>query len=421
MKIIFLFFCVISFASSQDTNCTFIANCETCNLSSNACLSCAASLYLSENACFPCNSSQYNCTSCNQSINDSIFAQCVNCSQCFSASLCENLDPHCETCSLSQCFRCEPGYYLDFLNKTCVSCDTSCETCENSPETCLSCTNSSILYENRCYSPGCSTNCAECVSLSSSTSVCTQCNAGFFGLPQCFPCSTSCKNCSGPTENDCTACSNGTYLNKKTSSCDSCYFSCKECYGPQFGSCFSCVEGFYLLESACQACNPACETCFGPNENHCLSCGSEKVYEQSSRTCVNSSNSSGNTSNSSNFVQNDAQSTENNDQKTLIIALSVVFGVVLLGLVIMSYFFVKAKRKVNELKYLNNEILSKKSSVKLPSDINNSAPASIHQIPENKPFEGTTPLEHHDLIKRNENFDFGLEKHERDIEKIYQN
>ena len=466
------------FTTLTDAQCISIDKCQNC--STGACTLCVLGNYLSNNntECTNCGS-EYNCTLCNQTLTTyPYFSQCVDCSQCSN----QCLDPACKICSTTQCFSCAIHYYLNsnyqcnacdsscltcsgsssnncltcvdgyyLSNNTCLSCsltcktcnssvtclscnsngtldtnntcnylcDSSCQTCYGTQTTnCLSCNQNTILYENQCIIPGCSENCGYCVTnvtvnVSLISSICKSCKLGYFLSPSCLACSSTCQTCNGLTENDCLSCNNGFYLNKNTNTCDACYFSCFQCYGPQLGSCSSCIEGYFQLESACHPCNETCKTCFGPNNNHCLSCTSMRIFQTNTSQCILNSSTIDNNNNSG---SNDGDSINKN---ALIISLSVIFGVLFVAVIVLTICYIKAKKTVKELKYIQNEILSR-NSVKFQSEQHSSHAGSINNLPENKKSGMITPLEHHELIK-NDNFENILDNNCKDIEKIYEN
>ena len=473
---LFFYFIILPFFKAQsacdNTNCT------SCNSTAQppVCLSCNPNSFLLNGACYGCDTSMYNCTLCNtQSLNATTypyFSQCVNCSHC--STNCSN--PGCLSCLSSQCFQCSPAYYLDsnytcqpcssscqtcngpnntnclscqngfFLaNQSCFTCDLTCQTCNSSQcltcnsggvigqdgkchyqcdstcgqcfgtqnNQCLSCnSNTTVLYQGQCIVSGCSQNCGNCVNVTGGSSVCLGCKTGFYLPPSCVSCSSSCKTCNGSTDNDCQSCFDGSYLNRKTNSCSACYYLCSQCYGPQLGSCFSCIDGYYIMESVCLICNETCLTCYGPHEDHCLTCDSTRVYNNDTKMCVGNGSNAVNTTTKS-------QSSSQDNQNALIISLSVIFGLLVVVIIVLTVCYIKAKKKVNELKYLNSEILSKKSSVKL--DPNSEIPSVHNFMDVKKSDEGKTPVEHHELIQKDPNFDNILENNCKEIEKIYEN
>lgn len=385
-----LLFCPI-FATD---NTSSIENCNTYN--SSNCFSCNIGFYLQNNQCNICSSSCLKCSGPNEN-------NCLSCSEgnFLSNGSCKACDLSCNTCNSSQtCLSCNINGVLTANNTCSYKCDQSCSSCYGTlPTNCLTC-GSNVLYKGQCMKPGCPSHCSDCYNVSNSINICLECLDGFYLPSSCLPCSTICKTCQGDTVNDCLSCNDGFYLNKNTNSCSACYYSCKKCYGGQFGSCSECLDGYYLVESACSICNTTCQTCFGPNDNHCLSCNSDKTYEASSRTCVSKENNSTNAT-----IISEEESKLN--YNALIISLSVIFGIMLIIVVILSFCYLKEKKKVSELKYIQNEILSKKSSVKL-SDIHQSKIPSLVNIQELK--KEPIPMEDNDLIKKWE-----------DIEKNYEN
>ena len=138
--------------------------------------------------------------------NDFIFSpypcydKCPLCLTQNDCNLCQNCDSQsCDTNGCSKCNqpfhllenycidKCPTMYYQDDINLKCVSCNSSsCLQC-NSNLDCLLCLNSTVLYNNQCYS---------------------QCPQGSYllsnnNLTSCVSCSKNCKDCSNNGCDDC--------------------------------------------------------------------------------------------------------------------------------------------------------------------------------------------------------------------------
>jgi len=155
------------------SDCMNLNNCATCNTSVQppVCLSCLSQNYLLDGECNACDSSIYNCTLCNQTLNNSIypyFSQCVNCSQCSNNCL----NSFCVSCSPTQCFTCSSNYDLD-NNYQCNSCSDFCQNCYGPNDiNCLSCPDGTYLSNDTCLN--CDPSCNTC----NSSNNCLTCNSG---------------------------------------------------------------------------------------------------------------------------------------------------------------------------------------------------------------------------------------------------
>ena len=140
----------------------------------------------------------------------------------------------------------------------------------------------------------------------------------------CVACHAQCSKCSGPTENECEACSLGFYLQPNfptcinscptgywkdddSNKCKICHNSCSVCTGPNNNQCSSCNSGAFLRPSSttcasgcipgywgdtssntCVQCNTSCSGCTGPNNNQCSTCNSGYFLQPSGTGCLDS-------------------------------------------------------------------------------------------------------------------------------------
>jgi len=129
----------------------------------------------------------------------------------------------------------------------------------------------------------------------------------------CISCNESCLTCSGPRDDQCTSCQDGsflhfnrciptcpsnTYSNTISNECQNCSSNCQTCLGTSSSQCLSCALNFpyfssketdsgfmltckencdeneYLTENSteCLSCHSSCKTCSGKEENECTSC-----------------------------------------------------------------------------------------------------------------------------------------------------
>lgn len=148
-----------------------------------------------------------------------------------------------------------------------------------------------------------------------SSSQCLSCSEGSYhnsSSQTCQKCSRFCKTCSGPAENQCLtclpsfllgnsscSCPVNTYLNQQLFQCAMCASTCRTCTGPRFNECESCgserilvnrtcrcPEHYFEIErGGCVMCANFCRTCWGRAENNCRSCKNNMVLSRNS-TCV---------------------------------------------------------------------------------------------------------------------------------------
>ena len=153
---------------------------------------------------------------------------------------------------------------------------------------------------------------------------------------ECVACDSSCAVCTGETNNDCSSCNSGFFLQPFSTTCSSnrytviikshtfklnqlgCHSTCYTCDGANNNNCLSCTESLYLYQSTCTAacpssgyftnsdnnkcdgishprscfflyflelaCNSTCLTCNGTTATTCLSCATGRFLYQT--TCV---------------------------------------------------------------------------------------------------------------------------------------
>ena len=390
------------------------SNCKTCSGSATTCTGCDSNKYLYENQCFDCAT---DCT-----IKDEDDCKCelcknkferVNyqCKECNNSSTClhyENNKCNCETCN--------SGYYL--IDGNCKDCDNNCQTCQNTATKCTSCKDNYFLRDNKCY------ECTECDKKEENSCKCLSCKDGkYLENDQCKNCSIPCKTCD--TEpNKCSSCLDGYYFDHYQ--CHSCYDRCKtcnsgeidennqncqsckdeyvlnntnclnecptnyyevnkKCYlcnqlcktrGVHCNNCTSCIDGAYFLENemTCKKCNENCKTCnteaIGDNQN-CLSCdtnSNNKYFVNATgfgNNCVSSCPSGTILDNHSTCIL-DTKKIEVN--KALIIAASILGGIVVIALTIFIVTYIKKRR--NRLDPSMNEKVDDKLIKEINEDLN---------------------------------------------------
>ena len=138
----------------------------------------------------------------------------------------------------------------------------------------------------------------------------------------CEPCHAQCTRCSGPSENECSACNTGFYLQSASTSClntcpagywkddtnhicAECHSACSNCADGTDTQCSACKINYYLQPApsdttcdstcpdgywgddatqSCQVCHSFCSECSGPNSNECSACKSGYFLQGS--TCM---------------------------------------------------------------------------------------------------------------------------------------
>ncbi|EAR88127.3 zinc finger lsd1 subclass family protein (macronuclear) [Tetrahymena thermophila SB210] len=282
-------------SSASCLNCH--PTCETCNGPLNSqCLSCPSKTYLYQKQCFTtCPSGYYQNNQTNQC------QQCdSSCLTCFNGS-----SKNCLTCASPRYFQhvsnscnltCNSNQYPNNSDFTCQSCDQSCASCSGpSSDQCQSCSENKFFYQNKCLS-----SCPDGFYKSSTDNTCAQCNKS------CSTCSSisSCSSCLSPFilfNNQCLSeCPQGYYFSKISNQCESCSKSCQTCSGPDENQCITCIQGtnlqgticlstcldgYYQNNSLCIKCNSSCLTCTGPNQDQCETC--QKNQFQFKNQCLN--------------------------------------------------------------------------------------------------------------------------------------
>ena len=404
--------------NNQCSSCN--SSCRTCEETSNKCTGCNSDKFLYENQCYECathcttyKEGECSCLTCENKF-ENVNYQCKECENATTCSQYENNKCICE--------RCVAGYYL--LDGKCLNCDSNCETCQSLPTKCTSCKNNYFLSDNECY------ECTDCKEKEENSCKCLSCTEGkYLENNQCKNCSFPCKSCE--TEpNRCQTCEDGYYydhyqcischnrcktcnsgsIGENNHNCQSCkdefvfhennclnecpekyYENNKECFlcnqlcnstGAHCNNCTSCIEGYYLLENEmnCKKCNENCKTCnnmpIGDNQN-CLTCDINSTYKYLvnatgfGSNCVSSCPSG--TVLGDNFIcilEVPKENKKNKESGTaLTIALSILGGMVLIGLAIFIFTFVRRKRK-NSLDPLMNQKLDDKIIKEINEDLN---------------------------------------------------
>ena len=110
--------------------------------------------------------------------------------------------------------------------------------------------------------------------------------AGYSGSIQtCLSCDASCSTCSSPSENACTSCFDGYFLNSN-GYCVKCDPSCATCL-TSATDCTSCVSDLFLLESSCVSSCPAAY--FQDNVNRiCSTCSPFLTTRPEGSSCCGS-------------------------------------------------------------------------------------------------------------------------------------
>ena len=391
--------------NNKCSNCD--SRCKKCQGKANICTECNDNMFLYDNECLDCATNCYyydadscRCSTCGKGF-EKIKYQCINCVK---------TDPPCSEyeenkCTCKQCFQ---GSYLDQNTKLCEYCDTNCKSCEETASKCTDCEENYFLEGNRCF------ECTECNETEAYSCRCSSCKDGKYKENwQCKPCKKECKTCS--EENVCQSCIDGYYFyffnckpcyelcqtcsagpeNNKKQFCDTCkpnyvfldgnclekcpegYYEkgekCELCNplcktsGENCNSCESCFEGYYLVkdEYRCEKCNEHCETCSsgvsGDNQN-CETCNITSEYKffvnatGFGKNCVQSCPNG--TVLEGNYTcvlkkQENPENRSDNKQKTFIIILSVIGGLLVIGIVV--YLVIYCLKRKKKLKSDNNQ------------------------------------------------------------------
>jgi len=135
-------------------------------------------------------------------------------------------------------------------------------------------------------------------------------------------CQFTCFTCTGPSENECskcaqgyylqgtfclTDCPSGTYGDDDSGMCLDCDESCSECLGPDYDQCTICIDSLFLLDfncldvcpsgyysdnsatntsSICSLCDDSCLECNGPSNANCTLCNDSIAVYLSNNQCL---------------------------------------------------------------------------------------------------------------------------------------
>ncbi|TYJ59030.1 hypothetical protein B9479_000019 [Cryptococcus floricola] len=183
----------------------------------------------------------------------------------------------------STCNECSSGYY----GTLCQACPSNCTVCDDGYTGTGQCigTASSSLETCDCVHGTCTSD-QECICSAGwvtnstvSASNCNTCAEGFFqdAFGDCLACPLGCTSCTLQSSTNstasCTSCSSTLSLSTAVPA------TCTTSTG-------SCSDGTYYdsSTSSCESCSPACSTCTGPSTSDCLACASPRVHLQGS--CV---------------------------------------------------------------------------------------------------------------------------------------
>ena len=251
-----------------DFGCFDCSEFSTCN-------ECDYGFFLSEGKCKFC--TDLNCLTCDDDFctecHDGYFADeengvcvpcienCMDCSdneecyQCFERFFIDEETGKCSKCAQNcilcydskDCDECEAGFVLneDSSPRKCRKCPNNCEECTLTE--CLKCNIGFFLNEvGKCIS--CGNNCADC----QMKGVCNQCMEGFYldSSATCKNCANNCGKCKN--KETCDECLKG-YLLDQDLSCSGCPKGCTVC--DDYKNCTSCADGFTLENSKCSKCS----------------------------------------------------------------------------------------------------------------------------------------------------------------------
>ncbi|TFK64336.1 hypothetical protein BDN72DRAFT_963270 [Pluteus cervinus] len=317
------------------------------NFQGSSCESCASGFF--GPSCSPCPA---GCTKCDDGIEGSgqclglIFqnqqdadsvptkCNCVN-GKCGANGQCQCNAGWQDGSDGTKCSTCKQGFFKTTTGD-CQVCQLGCSQCSDQTGQCIVCApkfSQDPVDKTKCDAPQTAT---------SSGQVCPD---GSFGDgAKCTPCASSCRTCTGPTSNDCVACSSGTFMltvaagatggggvgvcvsadgngvcqggliaDNIKSECDTCGAKCTSCKVPNFNvastpdqvQCTGCLPGSVISNGncvdscpagtvvssqdnlTCVPCTSPCASCAG-SPNFCLSCtGGQLAFEGKciSNTC----------------------------------------------------------------------------------------------------------------------------------------
>jgi len=223
-------------------------------------------------------------------------------------------DSGCKICkTVGQCSECRTGYYLKYLNNvySCMTCPqekctacsaTTCTACQagyklSNENKCVECTELSKYDECNCASgtywdatnkhcDSCSSNCIKCISQDR----CTKCSDGNYldvGTKSCKYNSVS--GCGSVFETGtCKICKAGRYFNADSNTCDSCSIKWPGCLICDSVTCYTCSSGFYFdaAKNSCTTCSSAiinCATC--SSGSICDQCANGYYWDSAASAC----------------------------------------------------------------------------------------------------------------------------------------
>ena len=349
--------------------------CAECNV---ACAVCSDG---NHTQCTSCNSGYFlqpsSSTICLNSCPEGYWGDSTN-------HICATCDPACSVCTganSNQCSACKPGYFLqpsstsclntcstpgyweDAINHVCAECNVACAACTDVSNTqCSDCNSgyflqpapSSTTCLNTCPTEywqdtatrkcmPCDNACSDC--LDGTHTQCSSCKLGYFLQPSsticldscptigywqdtanhlCANCNIWCSQCTGSLNTQCSACSEGYFLQPSSTTCLNtcpteywqdtatrkcmpCDNACSDCLDGTHTQCSSCKLGYFLQPSSticlnscpdgswedttnhiCSSCDISCSVCTGANNDECSSCNSGYFLQPSSTICLDS-------------------------------------------------------------------------------------------------------------------------------------
>jgi hypothetical protein len=258
-------------------------NCLRSNATTKKCLSCYRSYFLANGQCLPVS------PLCNGNTLD---GSCIKCISGYTpkGNGCVTListNPFCLTFKVSDCVRCQNGYYLG-PNSLCTRVNPLCRSYYMSSGICINCVYGSSRSNGSCFT-WISLN-PKCANFNNVTGSCLRCNAGYYlgtnkfctqvnplcrtysmFSGKCYTCIIGYKLLNGScifnsqcaifdnVTGNCLRCNNGYYIGPNKL-CIQVNPLCKT-YGTFTGCCYSCIIGYTLLNKTCiesNIFNPQC-------------------------------------------------------------------------------------------------------------------------------------------------------------------
>lgn len=203
--------------------------------------------------------------------------------------ICQECLQNVQTPKEDQCSKCHDGYYKVITWDTgenkygeCHSCPESCKLCTDK-DYCTDCNPGYVLDKTTNTCPKCHESCSSCTGPSENQ--CSECSEGYFKIIKndiisCIKCSDNCKVCEN--EEKCKDCKENAFItdNGKCSLCD---ISCSSCEQSEY-NCIECNTGFYRHNDQCLSCNSNCNTC-DVTSNNCTSCKEGHYLDKTTNTC----------------------------------------------------------------------------------------------------------------------------------------